>query len=123
MSELILEKVNQEKAEQYPIGVKLILLYFLNVVDWFCTQVLIDTGYFREVNPFMIWIMEYPEIGFLVKCVLNLFIISVAIFFCKIFELKQNIYTNIIIYTGIILYSVVIFIHIINFILLFGIVG
>ena len=64
MSELVLEYREKESVRQYPFGVKLLFLYVLNVVDWFCTQVLIDTGYFHEANPLMMWIMDYPLVGF-----------------------------------------------------------
>ena len=120
MSELVLEYREKESVRQYPFGVKLLLLYLLNVVDWFCTQVLIDSGYFHEANPIMMWIMDYPLVGFFVKCVLPLSLIIFIWLFYKIFKVQQNKFTNFVVYTGVILYSVVIFIHIINFILLFA---
>lgn len=119
MSELVLEYNHQEVRKQYPFGVKLVLLYFLNVVDWFCIQVLIDTGYFHEVNPLMIWIMDYPDMGFLVKCVFPLVLITVIMFLYKIFNIEQNKTTNFIVYFAVILYSLVIVVHIVNFMLLF----
>lgn len=119
MAELVVAYKEQNVPRQYPFGLKLLLLYFLNVVDWFCTQVLIDTGYFHEVNPLMIWIMDYPDIGFLVKCIVPLLLVSLVLFFYKILNLEQNRFTNFVVYTAVILYSAVIFIHIINFVLLF----
>ena len=120
MAELVLDYREQKEERQYPFGVKLLLLYILNVADWFCTQVLIDSGHFREINPMMAWIMEYPIVGFFVKCVLPLSLIIFIWLFYKIFKLEQNKFTNFVVYTGVIIYSVVIFIHIINFVLLFG---
>lgn len=32
---------------------KLIFLYFLNIVDWICTEALLSSGRFYEANPFM----------------------------------------------------------------------
>lgn len=122
MSELVLEYNKQEVDRQYPFGVKLVLLYFLNVVDWFCTQILIDTGYFHEVNPFMIWIMDYPDMGFIVKCILPLALVAIVMFFYKLLRIQQNRITNLIIYFAVILYSCVILVHIFNFLLLFFVV-
>lgn len=119
MSELALDYFEQETPRQYSFGTKLWFLYFLNVADWFCTQVLIDTGYFHEANPVMVWIMDYPLVGFFVKCVLPLALSILIWLFYKICKLEQNKFTNFVIYTGVIIYSVVIFIHIINFVLLF----
>lgn len=119
MSELVLNYSEKEGTKEYPFGFKLMFLYLLNVVDWFCTQVLIDTGYFHEVNPLMIWIMDYPILGFAVKCMLPLALIIFIWLFYKVFKLEQNKFTNIAIYTGVAIYSAVILIHIVNFILLF----
>lgn len=119
MSELVLDYKERGEVRQYGFGVKLFFLYFLNVCDWFCTQVLIDTGRFHEANPFMAWIMEYPIVAFFVKCVLPL---SLSIFiwlFYKIFKLEQNKFTNFFIYSGVVIYTAVIVVHIINFIHLY----
>lgn len=120
MSELILEYREQDVPKQYPFGLKLFLLYVLNVVDWFCTQVLIDTGYFHEANPLMMWIMDYPLTGFFVKCVLPLALITGIWLIYRVMKVQQNGFTNFVIYSGVIIYSLVIFIHIINFVLLFA---
>lgn len=119
MSELALDLAQQEER-RYSFGFKLMFLYILNVADWFCTQVLIDTGYFHEANPFMAWIMDYPLVGFFVKCVLPLALSIFIWLFYKIFNLKQNRFTDFVIYAGVVIYSVVIFIHIVNFVLLYA---
>ncbi|MGN0489046.1 MAG: DUF5658 family protein [Ruminococcus sp.] len=119
MSEAIIDFNEYETPKEYPFGAKLFFLYFLNVADWFCTQVLIDTGYFHEANPMMSWIMDYPLVGFFVKCILPLALSIIIWLFYKIFKIQQNKFTNFIIYTGVILYSVVISVHIVNFLLLF----
>ena len=110
-------------VRQYSFGAKLFFLYFLNVADWFCTQVLIDTGYFHEANPMMAWIMEYPLVGFFVKCVLPLALSIIIWLVYKIFKLSQNRFTNFMIYTGVIVYTAVISVHIINFIILYSTQG
>lgn len=119
MSDLVLGKKEYVEVRQYGFGTKLFFLYFLNVSDWFCTQVLIDTGYFHEANPVMSWIMDYPIVGFFVKCILPLALSIIIWLFYKIFKLEQSKFTNFMIYGGVIIYSAVIIVHIINFITLY----
>jgi hypothetical protein len=120
MSDTILDFQEYSTPKQYSFGAKLFFLYFLNVSDWFCTQVLIDTGYFHEANPIMGWIMDYPLVGFFVKCILPLALSIIIWLFYRIFKMEQNKFTNFIIYTGVVIYSAVILIHIVNFVLLFS---
>lgn len=120
MSELVFPYNKSEEVRQYGFGTKLFFLYFLNVCDWFCTQVLIDTGRFHEANPVMAWIMDYPIVGFFVKCVLPLALSIIIWLFYKVFKLSQSKFTNIVIYSGVVLYSAVIIVHIINFISLYS---
>ncbi len=120
MSELVFSYNKSEEVRQYGFGTKLFFLYFLNVCDWFCTQVLIDTGRFHEANPVMAWIMDYPIVGFFVKCVLPLALSIIIWLFYKVFKLSQSKFTNIVIYSGVVLYSAVIIVHIINFISLYS---
>ncbi|MEE3334167.1 MAG: DUF5658 family protein [Ruminococcus sp.] len=117
MSELVLSY--NDRPRQYGFGTKLFFLYFLNVADWFCTQTLIDTGRFREANPIMAPMMEYPIVSFFVKCMLPLALSIIIWLFYKIFKLEQNKFTNFIIYTGVIIYTAVILVHIVNFIILY----
>lgn len=120
MSDLVLDFWGEEAPRQYGFGTKLFFLYFLNVVDWFCTQVLIDTGYFREINPLMSWIMDYPLVGFFVKCVLPL-ALSIFIWLAyKIFKFEQNKFTNGVIYAGVAIYTTVIAVHIVNFLIYYS---
>ncbi len=123
MSELVLDYHEQEEVRQYGFGTKLFFLYFLNVCDWFCTQVLIDTGYFHEANPIMGWIMDYPIVGFFVKCILPLALSVLIWLFYRIFNLEQSKFTNFIIYSGVVIYSAVILVHIVNFITLYSTMG
>lgn len=120
MSENVLDLREFDVPRQYGFGTKLFFLYFLNVADWFCTQVLIDSGYFHEANPLMSWIMTYPIVGFFVKCILPLALSILIWLFFKAFNLEQNKFTNFIIYSGVVIYSVVILIHIVNFIMLYS---
>ncbi len=119
MSEAIIDFKDYDSPREYSFGAKLFFLYLLNISDWFCTQVLIDTGYFHEANPLMNWIMDYPLVGFFVKCILPLALSIIIWLFYKIFKIQQNKFTNFIIYTGVIIYSTVILVHIVNFLLLF----
>ena len=119
MSEKTIDFRELEQPRLYGFGVKLFFMYFLNVAYWFCTQALIDSGRFHEANPLMAWIMQYPIVGFFVKCVLPLALSIMIWLFYKIFKLEQNRFTNFIIYSGVIIYSAVIMIHIINFLTLY----
>ena len=119
MSENVLDFREFEVPKQYGFGVKLMFLYLLNVADWFCTQVLIDSGYFHEVNPIMASIMRYPIVGFFVKCILPLALSILIWLFFKVFKLSQNRFTNFIIYSGVVIYSAVIIVHSINFMILY----
>lgn len=119
MSEAIINFKDYEETREYSFGPKLFFLYFLNVADWFCTQVLIDTGYFHEANPMMMWIMDYPLVGFFVKCILPLALSILIWLFYRIFNVEQNKFTNFVIYAGVVIYSAVILVHIVNFVLLF----
>ena len=120
MSELVLGYNERSEVRGYGFGPKLFFLYFLNVCDLFCTQVLIDTGRFHEANPIMAWIMEFPIMGFFVKCILPLAISILIWLFYKIFKLEQSKFTNIVIYSGVVIYTAVIVVHIINFVSLYS---
>lgn len=48
---------------------KLILLYFLNVSDLIFTLALLETGFFREVNIFMVNAVENPFVSIVLKVV------------------------------------------------------
>lgn len=49
---------------------KMILLYVLNVTDIIFTLLLLKTGFFTEVNIFMVNAVESPMAGFLIKTIL-----------------------------------------------------
>ena len=47
------QKSNVIKAKGFSFYQKIFFLYFLNIVDWFCTEALIASGRFFEANPIM----------------------------------------------------------------------
>lgn len=49
---------------------KLFLLYFLNVTDILFTLLLLETGFFKEVNIFMVNAVQNPLASFLLKIIL-----------------------------------------------------
>ncbi|NLJ97516.1 MAG: hypothetical protein GX321_10230 [Clostridiales bacterium] len=55
--------------EVYTIRKKLILLYILNVTDIIFTIVLLKTGYFREMNIFMVKAVQNPMLSFIIKII------------------------------------------------------
>lgn len=54
---------------------KLVLIYALNVADWFCTVVLLRAGGFYEANPLMRLVIDDIPLGFAVKGILPLSVI------------------------------------------------
>ena len=54
---------------------RLIILYFLNIADYFFTIVLISSGLFVEANPIMNLFISGAE-GFVLKCVLPLLLVT-----------------------------------------------
>ena len=56
--------------ELITIRKKLILLYLLNVTDILFTIALLQTGFFSEVNIFMVHAVQSPIASFLLKIVL-----------------------------------------------------
>lgn len=49
---------------------KMILLYILNVTDIILTLLLLNTGFFAEVNVFMVNAVESPTLSILLKVIL-----------------------------------------------------
>lgn len=48
---------------------KIILLYLLNVIDLIFTLALLETGLFKEMNIFMVYAVERPLIGIILKII------------------------------------------------------
>ncbi len=98
---------------------KLFLLYFLNIIDWICTEALIGTGEFYEANPIMKPILQSFWLTVSVKGVLPLVLVILCAFIYKLAGCEEIPATNILLYTGIAAYILVNLWHILNFILLF----
>lgn len=49
---------------------KLLILYLLNVTDIIFTLLLLDSGYFIELNPFMVNAVQNPASSFILKLLL-----------------------------------------------------
>lgn len=49
---------------------KLAILYFLNITDMICTLLLLNSGFFIEINPFMIKVVQNLSTSFILKIVL-----------------------------------------------------
>ena len=98
---------------------RLLLLYILNIADWVCTVILLDSGGFYEMNPLMRPIVTSIPLGFLIKGVLPAAIVAAI----PRMTLKLDCagITKIIRFTNLILalYIALCVNHIYNFILLF----
>lgn len=100
---------------------KLFFLYFLNLIDWICTEALLFSGRFFEANPIMQPVLENFWSTVLIKGVLPLALIIIC---CIIYKLAGEIdspITNILINIGIIAYALLNAWHILNFVLLFSV--
>lgn len=96
------------------------LLYFLNIVDWLCTETLLNSGKFAEANPIMQPVLSGFWQTALIKGVLPLALILVCALIYKLSGIEENRFATILINIGIIAYSLVNLWHIFNFVLLFS---
>ncbi len=104
----------------YSFYQKIFFLYFLNLIDWVCTEALLASGEFYEANPIMQPVLTGFWQTLLIKGLLPLALILIC---CLIFRLsgeEQSLITNILLYIGIIAYALVNLWHIFNFVLLFS---
>ncbi len=108
------------KTTSYSFYIKLALLYFLNLVDWICTEALIGSGYFYEANPVMQPVLQSFWLTLLIKGVLPLALILGCALIYKLAGIGQSFITNLLLYIGIIAYALVNLWHILNFVLLFS---
>jgi hypothetical protein len=104
---------------RYSFYFKLTLLYFLNLVDWFCTEALISSGYFYEANPIMQPVFESFWLTLLVKGALPLLLIGICAIIFKLADTEETLTARIVLYIGITAYALVNLWHIFNFVLLF----
>ncbi len=98
---------------------KLIFLYFLNIVDWICTEALLSSGRFYEANPFMEPVLDGFWTTILIKCVLPLALVCACALVYKLSGGHDSVAVNVLLYIGIIAYVIVNLWHIFNFVLLF----
>ena len=98
---------------------KLFFLYFLNIIDWICTEALLQSGRFVEMNPIM-----KPVIGgfwntVLIKGVVPLALVILCAVIYRLAGSPEGKFVNAMLSFGIFVYSAIILWHIFNFVLLF----
>lgn len=104
----------------YSFYQKIFFLYFLNLIDWLCTEVLLSSGNFYEANPIMQPILTGFWQTLLIKGALPLVLILICCLIFRISGEEQSMATNILLYIGIISYTLINLWHICNFVLLFS---
>ncbi len=104
----------------YSFYQKLGFLYFLNIIDWICTEVLIASGHFYEANPIMQPVLGSFSSTLLIKGVLPLVMIIICSVVYKLAGEEDYLWANILLYIGIGVYALVNLWHIFNFVLLFS---
>ncbi len=112
---------NTKPKRSFSFYQKLFFLYFLNLIDWICTEALLFSGKFFEANPIMQPVLENFWSTILIKGILPLALIIIC---CIIYKLAGEIdspITNILINIGIIAYALLNAWHILNFVLLFSV--
>lgn len=97
---------------------KFILLYLLNVTDIIFTLLLLQTGYFEEVNVFMVHAVQNPLASMLLKVVLPALLLLYAFRRMKKADLSQLKASNIAVNISLGIYTLVNISHIIWVILL-----
>ena len=97
---------------------KLYFVYFLNVLDWVCTVILLNTGMFFEANPIANSFIHNVFIGFLLKCVVPFVLVFIVNRFMHILEVSQLRLADMMISFALTVYLAVNLDHIINFIIL-----
>ncbi len=127
MNKLTSEQVQAEAVQEEVLvkqrGIsfysKLFLLYFLNLVDWVCTEALLASGRFYEANPIMSPVLSGFWQTILIKGFLPLALVLLCALIYKLSGEAESRLTNLLINIGIIAYVLVNMWHILNFVLLF----
>lgn len=109
------EKSHENRLFYYKLG----LLYFLNIVDWICTEALIGSGHFVEANPVMQPVLENFWLTLLIKGILPLVLILGCALIYKLAEIGRSKTAEMLLTVGIVSYALVNLWHIFNFVLLF----
>lgn len=120
-SESQMQRVRYEakKSRGFSFYHKLFFLYFLNLVDWFCTEALIASGRFYEANPIMQPVLGSFLQTVLIKGVLPLVLVVICCVIYRLADTDEGFFTNLLLYIGIAAYALVNLWHIFNFVLLF----
>ena len=86
---------------------KFIILYLLNVADIIFTLLLLQTGYFTEVNFFMTEVVQNPLLSFLLKVVLPAILLAYIYQRIKDAEISQLKASNIAVNISLTIYALV----------------
>ena len=97
---------------------KLALIYLLNIVDWACTVILLNTGRYFEANPLMRQFIGSLPGGFFTKCLLPAFAVSAVIFALRMLDRRDLFVADQFISFVLVFYTAVNLDHVINFLLL-----
>lgn len=109
-----------EKRRGYSFYQRLFFLYFLNLVDWLCTEALLSSGRFYEANPIMSPVLNSFGYTILIKGLLPLALVILCAVVFKLAQVEESRFANVMLNFGIIAYSLVNLWHIVNFLLLFS---
>lgn len=104
---------------RYSFYQKIFFLYFLNLVDWVCTEALLNTGRFYEANPVMRPVLDGFLPTLLIKGVLPLALVLICCAVYKASGIEESKFANVLLNIGIAAYAAVNLWHILNFLLLF----
>ena len=107
-----------EKSFLSKLQVKLYCVYFLNVLDWIFTLMLLKTGLFYEANPIARTFIESFTLSFTIKCIIPLALIILVCKCLHLLDFSQMKTADMVICFGLTVYLAVIVDHIINFIIL-----
>ena len=108
-----------KKSNGFSFYQKIFFIYFLNLVDWFCTLALLASGKFYEANPIMQPVLGNFWATLLIKGILPLVLIIICAVVYKLMGVEEGFFTNLLLYIGISAYALVNLWHIFNFVLLF----
>ena len=86
VNNIVTEKGHESRSFYYKLG----LLYFLNIVDWICTEALIGSGHFVEANPVMQPVLENFWLTLLIKGILPLVLILGCALIYKLAEIGRS---------------------------------
>ena len=96
---------------------KLYFVYFLNVLDWVCTVLLLKTGMFFEANPIARTFISSILLGFFFKAVLPFIVVFAVSRFMHILSLSELRIVDMMISFTLTIYLAVMLDHIINFVI------